>query len=114
VGVHFSWRRRPLWSEVPSGGMVEHVPSCDVSDNRAKSMREGSPLGLLWVGVWTTCESEKLYKNPFSLEKSGWDGLQKSTLKSPINTKLEKLKGLIWCTTVKRVSKMATGEDGGL
>jgi len=84
----------------------------------------------MWVGVWTTCVSEKLYKNPFSLEKSGWDGLQKSTLKSPINTKLEKLKGLIWCTAVKRVSKMAllqlekltvksvskmaTGEDGGL
>jgi len=91
---------------------VEQVPSCDVSDNRARSMREDSPLGLLWVGVWSTCVSEKLY-NPFSLEKSGWHGLQKSTLKSPNNTKLEKLKGLSWCTAVKRVSKKAAG-DGGL
>ena len=59
---------------------------------------------MLWVGVWTTCVSEKLY-NPFSVEKSAWHGLQKSTLKSPIDTKLEKLKGLSWCTAVKRVSK---------
>jgi len=54
---------------------VEQVPSCDVyvSDSRARSMREDSPLGLLWVGVWTTCVSEKLYKNPFSLEKKWMD-----------------------------------------
>ena len=39
---------------------MEQVPSCDVSDNRARSMREKSPLGLLCVGVWTTCVSEKL------------------------------------------------------
>ena len=31
--------------------------------------------------------------------------ITKSTLKSPIDTKLEKLKGLSWCTAVKRVSK---------
>ncbi len=41
---------------------MEQSVSCDVSDNRAKSMREHSPLGLLWVGEWTTCVSEKLHK----------------------------------------------------
>ena len=74
-------------------------------------MRDDSPLGLLWVRERTTCVSEKLYKNPFSLEKSRWDGLQK------INVKISneyKIKGLSWYITEIKGSKMATGEDGGL
>jgi len=36
--------------------------SCDVSYNRARSIREDSPLDLLWVGVWATCVSENCTK----------------------------------------------------
>ena len=38
------------------------IAACDVSHNRARSMREGSPLDLLWVGVWATCASDNCTK----------------------------------------------------
>ena len=77
-------------------------------------MIEDSPFGLLRVEEVTACESEKVYKNPCNFEERGWLELQKSTLKSPISTKLEKLEGLILCTIERRESKIFAGDDGGL
>ena len=57
------------------------------------------PEECIWVGCGTTWVSTKLYKILESLQKSGWLQLQKSILKSPNNTKLEK-------TVTSRVSKM--------
>ena len=62
----------------------------------------------------TACESEKVYKNPCNFGERGWLGLQKSTLKSPISTKVEKWEGLMLCTIERRESKIFAGDDGGL
>ena len=98
-------------------GSGEQVPSCDVSDNRARSMREDSPLGLLHAGrsVDNLCKWKTMQKL-FQFRKIGWDGLQKSMLKSPMNSykikKIERIKLMYNCK--RKVSKMATEEDGGL
>ena len=51
---HFSEHCIPLWSDVPSGGITQHDDNNEISETRAKSMRDVLPWELVWVSSWTT------------------------------------------------------------
>jgi len=59
----------------------------------AKSIHEVLPVGLMWVWPSTTCWNEKLRRMVQRWENRKWEWLQKSTLNSPINTKVENHNG---------------------
>ena len=82
-----SWT--PRWSELLIGGITEQSTLAG-EDTRARSIRVDFPVLEVCVGLGTTCVREKLDRIVSSLWYKMWEGLQKSMLKSPTNTKLEK------------------------
>ncbi len=90
--VQFRLRVRPQWSEFASGAVTVQSETCSLLDTKARSMRVWLPLGLKWVGVLTTWESEKGWVTDWSLQKYGWL-VHKLIVKSPKSTKLAKREG---------------------
>ena len=72
------------------GGIVEHSFNCAGVDTSAMSIKDSLPLLELCVVPCMTCVKENSCMRLVSLEYGGWRGLQKSILKSPSSTKLEK------------------------
>ena len=44
TGFHFTVVTMPLWSELASGGIVQHLNSWDGEDNSTRSIMDDTPL----------------------------------------------------------------------